>query len=202
MSGSRLVVTVVETGNDDKGAFNQLTIAKVQSDPAGGAAVATNGILRYEITATNEGTDPVSNVVVQDFLPTGSRFISAFDTDAGPGTTDAFFCTHDGAATGGTVTCTGGDFSGSVNTIPDTGGVGAVPTTRTIRITVFAPNTPGSYQNTAKIDPADVVAEGNEFDNTAQATTTVSTLAHVNAATDPVVAPTITKIGQLHRYRP
>ena len=167
--------TTVATGGASAGAFNQLTIAKVQSDPVAPASVATNGILRYTITAGNDGTDPVSNVVVQDFLPTGSRFISAWDTDPGPGTTDAFFCTHDGAATGGVVTCTGGDFSGTVNTIPDTGGVGTVPLTREIQVTVFAPDTPGSYQNTAKIDPADVVAEGNEFDNTAQATTVVET---------------------------
>ena len=119
--------TVVATGGAGVGAFNQLTVAKVQSSPPAGSPVATNGILRYTITAGNDGTDPVSNVVLQDFLPTGSRFISAFDTDAGPGTTDAFFCTHDGAATGGVVTCTGGDFSGTVNTIPDTGGAGDHP---------------------------------------------------------------------------
>ena len=163
--------TVVGTGGAGQGAFNQLTVAKVQSSPPAGTPVATNGMLRYTITAANDGTDPVSNVVLQDFLPTGSRFISAFDTDAGPGTTDAFFCTHDGAATGGIVTCTGGDFSGTVNTIPDTGGVGNIPLTRVVQVTVFAPDTPGTYQNTVKIDPADVVPEGNEFDNTAQATT-------------------------------
>ena len=31
------------------------------------------------------GTDPVSNVVVKDFLPTGSRFIAAADTAPGLG---------------------------------------------------------------------------------------------------------------------
>ena len=167
--------TVVETGGAGKSAFNQLTITKAQSDPAADKPVATNGILRYLITTGNDGTDPVSNVVVQDFLPTGARFISAKDTDAGPGTTDAFFCTHGGSATGGVVTCTGGDFSGTVNTVPDTGGAGAVPTSRQIEITVYAPDVPGSYTNTAKIDPADVVAEGNEFDNSAQAPTVVKT---------------------------
>lgn len=167
--------TVVATGGADVGAFNQLTIAKVQSDPAAGSSVATNGILRYLVTVENDGTDPVSSVVVKDTLPAGSRFISAFDTDPGPGVTDAFSCTHDGAATGGVITCTGGDFSGTVNTVPDTGGAGDIPLTRGILITVFAPDTPGTYTNLAEVDPDDVVAEGNELDNAAQAQTLVET---------------------------
>ena len=77
--------TVVTTGNDDIGAFNQLTIDKTQSRPPSDGAVATNGILIYNLHVANVGTDPVSNVVVKDFLPTGSRFISATDvTVAGP----------------------------------------------------------------------------------------------------------------------
>ncbi|MCF6376439.1 hypothetical protein L2K70_02380 [Nocardioides KLBMP 9356] len=167
--------TVVGTGGADQSAFNQLKIAKAQTSPAADKPVATNGILKYELTVENDGTDPVSNVVVKDFLPTGARFISAKDTDPGPGTTDAFFCTHDGSATGGTITCTGGDFSGTVNTIPDTGGAGTVPLTRKIEVVVYAPDVPGTYTNTAKVDPDDVVPEGNEFDNTAQAQTVVKT---------------------------
>ena len=167
--------TVVGTGGAGQSAFNQLKIAKAQTSPAAGSPVATNGILKYELTVENDGTDPVSNVVVKDFLPTGTRFISAKDTDAGPGTTDTFFCTHDGSATGGVVTCSGGDFSGTVNTIPDTGGAGNVPLTRTIEVVVYAPDVPGSYTNTAKVDPDDVVREGNEFDNSAEAQTVVKT---------------------------
>ena len=167
--------TVVETGGAGLSAFNQLTIAKAQTDPVPPAAVATNGILRYTLTVGNDGTDPVSNVVVKDFLPSGSRFIAAADTDSGLGTADAFFCTHDGAATGGVITCIGGDLSGTVNTIPDSGGVGDVPTSRQILITVYAPGTPGTYTNVAKVDPDNLVPEGNEFDNEAQASTTVTT---------------------------
>jgi uncharacterized repeat protein (TIGR01451 family) len=167
--------TLVQTGGAGLSAFNQLTIAKAQTDPVPPTAVATNGILRYTLTIGNDGTDPVSNIVVKDFLPTGARFISAADTDPGPGTTDAFFCTHDGAATGGVITCIGGDLSGTVNTIPDTGGVGDVPLARQILITVYAPGTPGTYTNVAKVDPDNLVPEGNEFDNQAQASTTVTT---------------------------
>ena len=158
--------TTVTVGDDDLGAFNQLKIDKTQTSPASGLPVATNGTLIYTLDVVNAGTDPVSNVVVKDFLPTGSRFIEATDTATGSA---AFFCTHNGAALGGVVTCTGGDFSGSVNTIPP-----AVPTSRAITVKVFAPNTPGTYANLATVDPDDVVAEGNEFDNDAQVSTTVT----------------------------
>jgi uncharacterized repeat protein (TIGR01451 family) len=155
--------TKVGVGDADVGAFNQLKIAKTQTSPAGGP-VATNGTLIYNLHVTNAGTDPVSNVVVKDFLPSGSRFISAGDTALGSA---AFFCTHDGAATGGVITCTGGDFSGSLNSIP------AVPIDRDIRVKIFAPSVPADYTNHATVDPDNIVPEGNEFDNDAFFTTTV-----------------------------
>ncbi|MCA1683903.1 MAG: DUF11 domain-containing protein, partial [Actinobacteria bacterium] len=167
--------TVVATGGAGENAFNQLKIAKTQTSPAGGAAVATNGTLTYNIHVENDGTDPVSSIVVKDFLPAGTHFISAKDTDAGPGLADSFFCVHDGATTGGVVTCTGGALSGTVNVIPENGGGGNVPTGRDITITVFAPNTPGTYTNLAKVDPDNAVPEGNEFDNESQAVTQVRT---------------------------
>lgn len=157
--------TVVTVGDADKSAFNQLTITKTQTSPASPTAVATNGTLVYDLDVKNVGTDPVSNVVVKDFLPTGSRFISAADTGTGSA---AFFCTHDGSATGGVVTCSGGDFSGSVNTIP---GIG---TERHVTVTVFAPNTPGTYANHATVDPDNIVPEGNEFDNDSSVSTVVT----------------------------
>lgn len=162
---------VVATGNDDKGAFNQLTINKTQFDPSGGGKVATNGKVTYDLEVSNLGTDPVSNVVVKDTLPAGSRFISAKDLDS----THAarFFCSHDGSPTGGVVTCTGGDFSGSLNTIPDSPGPGNVPITRHIRITLFVPNAVGTYTNHATVDPDNLVPEGNEFDNDSSVDTTV-----------------------------
>lgn len=164
--------TKVETGDAGKGAFNQLTITKSQESPVG--AVATNGILIYDLKIENLGTDPVSAIVVKDFLPSGTRFIEARDTDVGIGVADAFFCSHDGQTLGGTVTCTGGDLSGTPNTIADTPGPGPVPTSRNIRIKVFAPNTPGTYKNIAVVDPNNVVPEGNEFDNDSEVTTTVA----------------------------
>jgi uncharacterized repeat protein (TIGR01451 family) len=165
--------TVVTVGDADKSAFNQLTIAKTQSSPSGATPideVAQNGTHVYNLHVGNAGTDPVSNVVVKDFLPAGSRFISAADTNTSSAA--RFFCMHDGSPTGGTITCTGGDFSGSVNTIPD--GAGTVPLSRDIKITIFAPNTPGTYTNHATVDPDNVVVEGNEFDNDSSVDTKVT----------------------------
>ena len=181
--------TLVGVGNADQGAFNQLTIDKTQVDPAPAApappdpplpgfvadpnaTVAQNGIVIYDLLVSNLGTDPVSAIVVKDFLPTGSRFIEASDTDVGPTLSDAFFCFHDGSATGGTITCVGGDLSGSINVIPD--GAGQVPTVRIIRVKIFAPNTPGTYPNIVVVDPDNIVAEGNEFDNDDAVFTTVT----------------------------
>jgi len=169
--------TTVGTGNADKGAFNQLKITKTQTSPVG--SVAQNGTLIYDLKVENLGTDPVSNIVVKDFLPAGSRFIEAKDTDPGPGVSDLFFCTHDGSATGGVITCTGGALSGSINKIPEDvppppPPTPDVPTVRHITVKVFAPNTPGIYTNLAKVDPDNAVPEGNEFDNASQIDTTVT----------------------------
>lgn len=175
--------TIVGVGNADKGAYNQLTVQKVQHSPAGVAPVATNGILVYDLIVSNLGTDPVSAIVVKDTLPSGTRFISAVDTDTGTSLADAFFCTHSGAATGGVVTCVSGDLSGSINVIPD-GIAGTVPTFRTIRVTVFAPNTPGNILNIATVDPDNTVAEGNEFDNDAFLSTLVRPCTSLSDCTD------------------
>jgi uncharacterized repeat protein (TIGR01451 family) len=161
--------TFVTVGNSDSGAFNQLTVQKLQDSPAGD--VATNGILVYDLKVSNLGTDPVSAILVKDTLPSGTRFISARDTDVVTSLSDAFFCSHDGSATGGVITCVGGDLSGSVNKIPD--GVGVVPITRTIRVRVYAPNTPATIVNVVGVDPDNQVVEGNEFDNDAALETVV-----------------------------
>ena len=183
---------VVATGNADAGSFNQLKITKTQVSPVLPTAVATNGTLVYNLHVDNLGTDPVSAIVVKDFLPAGTRFISASDTDSGPtGLSDAFFCIHDGSATGGVITCTGGALSGSVNTIPEDNGSGPVPTSRDVKITVFAPNTPGTYVNLAKVDPDNVIPEGNEFDNASSVSTPVA-IGGANSFNELTIAKTQT----------
>ncbi len=148
-------------------------MVKTNQSPSAGT-VATNGVLTYNLRVSNLGTDPVSNVVVQDTLPAGSRYISAKDTATGSA---AFFCSHDGSSTGGVVTCVGGDLDGSINTIP----VGGF---RDIRVRVFAPNAPGTITNQAAVDPGNAVPEGNEFDNDAQVDTTVAACVDLASCTD------------------
>ncbi len=166
--------TTVTTGNANIGAFNELTILKTQTSPVGD--VATNGTVIYDLRIDNLGTDPASAIVVKDTLPTGSQFIEAVDTDGGPFVNDLFHCVHDGSAFGGVVTCTDGDLSGSVNKIDEDPGLPVVnvPTERHIRVKIFAPNTPGTYPNSAVVDPGNAIPEGNEFDNNSQITTTVT----------------------------
>jgi uncharacterized repeat protein (TIGR01451 family) len=165
--------TVVTNGGAILGAFNELTISKVQTSPAN--PVARNGNLVYTITIGNDATDPAVNITVEDTLPTGSVFREAKDSEPGP---DAFFCSE----SGGVVTCTGGTLSGTVNAIA------GVPTSRTIVVKLFAPDTPGTYNNVAIVDPANAIPEGDEFNNVS----TVETIV-VNGGNDPFNELTIDK---------
>src|SRR6185503_17811752 len=67
--------TVVSTGGAGSGAFNQLTISKVQVSPPN--PVARNAKVTYLITVGNDATDPVTGVKVRDFLPAGAHYIQA-----------------------------------------------------------------------------------------------------------------------------
>ena len=60
----------------------------------------------------------MSNVVVKDNLPDGTRFISAQDKVGG--TSASFSCSQ----AAGVVTCNGGDFNGSDPDEPDPGSGG------------------------------------------------------------------------------
>ena len=147
-----ILTTAVGIGGAAENAFNELTIAKAQDfDP-----VAPNGVLTYTITIGNDATDTAFNVAVRDFLPVGSRFIRA-DNGAG-GANGGFECTH----AGGQVDC----IHGTVQPTP------ANPS-KTIIIKIFAPDTPGSYPNTAQVDPDNTILEGNETNNTATVITNV-----------------------------
>lgn len=145
--------TQVVDGGAAQGAYQELTIKKIQSSPAAGTSVAPNGKLAYRITVGNDGTDPVNSVAVRDDLPAGMRFISATGTNQ-------FNCIHTDGIASTRVDCTGGSIAA--------GG------TATIDITVFAPGTPGAYSNKATVDPDNLIAEGNETNNTDTASTTVA----------------------------
>ena len=156
--------TTVTNGGASLSAFNELSIVKTQVSPANNAPVATSGTLTYELAITNDATDPAVNIHVRDFLPAGATFIEAVDTVSGP---DAFNCTH----AGGVIDCVGGTLDGTFDLLGPT-----IGQTRIIRITVFAPATPGDYSNQSIVDPDNAIAEGNEFNNNSTIVTKVRTV--------------------------
>ena len=70
----------------------------------------------------------------------------------------------------GVIDCVGGTLDGALDLLG--AGIGQ---TRKINITVFAPNTPGDYSNQSIVDPANAIAEGNEFNNNSTIVTKVRT---------------------------
>jgi len=139
---------------------HEFTLDKQQVSPA--AEVAPHGIVEYDLVVANEGSDVAFNVVVEDHMPDGMVFRSAEDTQ--PGTGD-FTC----QLAGSVIRCTGGTLDGSLN---QTAAVG--DSTRTIHVSAFAPDQPGTYVNQAIIDPDNTHPESNETNNQDQVTTTVA----------------------------
>jgi uncharacterized repeat protein (TIGR01451 family) len=105
--------------------------------------VARNLVVTYTIIVKNTGTDTVNGVAVKDALPAGSRFIAA----TAPAATQ-FTCSPSGTD----VNCVNGQIAGG-------GG------TATITVTMFAPDTPGTYTNQATVDPSNTIPEGDELNN-------------------------------------
>lgn len=131
--------TTVQAGGGTIGAFNQFTIDKTQVSPDA-TNTARNAVVTYKIEVKNDGTDPAVGVFVRDFIPTGSRYIEATGTNH-------FLCT----ALQGFIDCAGGEIGPGVTAV--------------ITLKVFAPDTPGTYNNQAIVDPLNAIPEGNEFDN-------------------------------------
>jgi len=139
--------TTVGPFTGGNGGFNQLTIATPVQTPAD--PVARNGTLNYSILLGNTGTDTAVGVAFRDFMPAGARYISAAGTNM-------FNCTQ----VNNIVDCVGGQIA--------SGGAA------TISITMFAPDTPGSYTDQAIVDPDNLIPEGDELDNQASKTTVVA----------------------------
>jgi uncharacterized repeat protein (TIGR01451 family) len=154
------VVKIPETPAPGPGgyeAYHSFTIAKSAApDP-----VAPSGTLVYTITVKNHGSDVAFGVDVLDFLPEGAVFRSADDTEPGPG---AFSCSEDG----GVVRCQDGTLDGTLGQTQL-----ANDDERQIKVTVFAPEQPGTYSNEAVVDPSDELPEANETDNSALETVVV-----------------------------
>jgi uncharacterized repeat protein (TIGR01451 family) len=164
--------TTVVNGGKPLGAFNDLTISVVQSSPPGN--VAPNGSLTYTITVGNDGTDPANGVLVRNFLPAGSTFVSATGTDM-------FHCVNNGPTPAGIeIDCDGGSIPAS--------GVAGNPAT--IAIQAFAPAIPGTYTDQAIADPNNTIPEGNETNNTSSWNTTVAIgggNTYIDLKMDPIV---------------
>ena len=173
-----------QTGNADIGAFNQLTIDKTQVS-RGGARTGSRSprTAPSSTTCTSRTWAPTRSATSSS--RTSCRPVAGFISGRRTPTRRApakFFCAHDGSATGGVITCTGGDFSGSLNQILNPT---LVPIERDVKVKVFAPNTPQTAVNTTTVDPANVVPEGNEFDNDDQQDTTVAPCTSLRTAPTP-----------------
>jgi uncharacterized repeat protein (TIGR01451 family) len=141
--------TEVAPGGAGQGAFNELTIDKTQTDPDPDHT-ARNAVVTYKIEIKNNGTDPVTDIVVRDFLPAGARYIEATGDLA-----SQFNCSQQG----GRIDCVGGR-------LPAAAGNPPVPVgSAIITVKMFAPDTPGTYTNQAIVDPDHLIPEGNEFNN-------------------------------------
>ena len=160
--------TTVGTGGSGMGAFNEFSITKQQTKPLPrGVPVARNAKVTYEIKVKNDGTDPATSVVVRDFLPAGAQYIEATGTNH-------FLCSQ----SANYVECLGGEL----------GKIGSGTEEATITLSMFAPDTPGSYTNQAIVDPLNALPEGNEFNNQANEPLVVN-----NGGIGPFIDLTITK---------
>jgi uncharacterized repeat protein (TIGR01451 family) len=165
----------------DWGTYNELTVENSQTNPADGAGtalkVAPNGTLDYTLTVSNYGSDPVSNLVVQDFVPTGARFRNVTVAPLVNGT-GGFNCSF----SNGVVTCSGGALAAAP--LP----VGS-RTSTTIVIRLFAPPTVNAsttqYTNHALVDPTNAIPEADETNNASDVNLTVELPAPNGAGQNP-----------------
>ncbi len=117
-------------------------------------------LLTYTLTVINEGDRAATDIVVENTLPFGFR-----TTDIGAGNFTA-------SQTGNVITFTGGSLDAGANAMLTI--AGTAPTTGPLPITV---------NNRAEVDPDNAIAEGDETNNVATETTTVTPLA------DPLEIP-------------
>jgi uncharacterized repeat protein (TIGR01451 family) len=147
--------------------YNEFTVDNVQTNPVDGGGnpvpVAPNGTLEYTLTAKNWGTDPAFGVTVFDYLPQAARFR---DVTVQPGS--GFVCNFNS----GLVSCNNG-------TIAKAPVEDLVPATASIKILLFAPDTPNNigtnkYTNHAVINPNNTVPEADVSNDATDATLVVA----------------------------
>lgn len=146
---------LVENAPNGQAAFNELQVSTPQFFPNSGP-VAPGGTLVYNLTVSNQGSDPATHVVVKDYLPTGTTYrLAKLDATGTGAHSGGFVCSQDG----GVVTCANGTLGAGEQAL--------------IKLTLFAPaqpSNPGSLStitNQVVVDPDNTIPEGNETNNTA-----------------------------------
>ena len=150
-------LTVVNVGGENT--YNQLIITTEQAVPAMAGHVAPSGTLIYRINVSNVGSDVASNILVQDFLPSGTTFRSARLVPALVNRRERLRLHPLGRA------------SSSVATARCRRPAHAI-----IDVTLFAPTQPATINNQAVVDPNNTIPEGNEGDNIAFSADTIVAL--------------------------
>ncbi len=148
--------TIVNVGGENT--YNQLTITTEQAVPAMAGHVAPSGTLIYRVHVTNTGSDVAPNILVQDFLPSGTTFRSARLVPGLSTGASGFGCTH----SNGVVDCRNGTLQAAGHAVID--------------VTLFAPTQPATINNQAVVDPHNAIPEGNEGDNIAFSADTIVAL--------------------------
>ncbi|MQA25650.1 MAG: DUF11 domain-containing protein [Micromonosporaceae bacterium] len=129
--------------------------------------------VKYDLTVNNSGNGNANEITLINTLPLGFSYVSAAGS--------SLFVCADTPPGSLTVTCTGGRINAGANA--------------TITIQATSGADPGPYENTAKVDPYDEIAESNELNN-------AGSLISQKPAPAPQQNLTITKTDLVDPIRP
>jgi uncharacterized repeat protein (TIGR01451 family) len=190
----KLYVTPTVTGNQQSGFAIQAPTMVTQVKPAIDLSVTKASLpptvnaaapFKLEYVVGNSGLSPAAGVLLRDPLPAG--FLPPKPPSGGLYTFSA-----------------GGGFKCSIvpeptppaNVLECKGGTVPAQETVTITVNVVAPETTGTYASTVTVDPNNALPESDEANNTATATTTVTTGVDLCVAPiPPTVSPNPTNCG-------
>ena len=172
-AGETLNNTATVTGTKSAQTFSQASTISTQVASQGSSALPDLTVAvtapsttplgsdyLYQLVVNNKGSANTTDVALTATLPDTVAFQS---TDA----TSLFACSHDGAALGGTLTCTGGAVNQGANA--------------TIRLGVQAPATGQAVTLSTVVDPFDAISEASELNNAVQNTVQVTNAPPVDA---------------------
>ena len=151
--------TVVTVGGNNM--FNELTITKTQTDPAGNT-VARSSIVTYDLDVTNSG---IESGVQREGHGHAARRLHVHLGSGHIGSRAIRSGSSARRTAGNTIDCVGATLSGTAVQAP------GEPQVRDIVVKAFSAAAPGSYTNNAVVDPQNTIPEGNETNNQANFTT-------------------------------